>query len=86
LDEVFILQTNLEVYPADNEKLSKPPAGQGLNKRAIVEIFKLGCPESLSIQEFTESLEVLIQEQYGGKFLDYDPTYKTLKFEVSEFK
>ena len=91
---VNINKGSVEVYLSDEiSSIGKPNVGYGLNKPAevtMLSVFKIDketkqpTKDAEAIEKFSRKLRKVSAEQ-GAKFINYDPTTGTWRFEVEHF-
>lgn len=72
---------SVEVYP---EGVEKPPVGSGLNKRSVITLENARPRAANRAAQFEQKLRKSCEE-FGGKFISYDPSTALWTFEVQHF-
>ena len=84
---VVLKQGYVLVYP---DAASKPPPGQGLNKRSTVTMYKCFPPgervkDGQAMEEYKLKIKEMTEENNACKFIDYDCSTGVWKFQVAHF-
>ena len=79
LDKIISLDKgSVEIYPSDTEK---PPIGQGLNKKALVTLYKIGLRTKGNTSRYLEKFKSKI-ESIGGEFIGSDIDEDSVTFRI----
>ena len=81
LDQIIsISQTTVEIYPEDS--ISKPPVGEGLNKKAIVTYYKMKLPGGDRLEAYINKIKQKC-EKMGCTYIGHDTADDSITIEIS---